>query len=86
MLSASDILHGKILIVDDQRVNVLLLEQMLGGAGRFHPLAPASGSAAPTDLFRAACREAIPGIGDIPHVSAPIIVKYATDLGLFGLL
>jgi CheY-like chemotaxis protein len=33
MLSASDILHGKILIVDDQRVNVLLLEQMLNGAG-----------------------------------------------------
>src|ERR1700682_332875 len=33
MMSASDILHGKILIVDDQRVNVLLLEQMLGDAG-----------------------------------------------------
>src|SRR6202158_1901437 len=33
MISAYDILHGKILIVDDQRVNVLLLEQMLGGAG-----------------------------------------------------
>ena len=33
MLSSSDILHGKILIVDDQKVNVLLLEQMLGGAG-----------------------------------------------------
>jgi two-component system, cell cycle response regulator len=33
MLSPSDILHGKILIVDDQKVNVLLLEQTLGGAG-----------------------------------------------------
>ncbi len=33
MISASDILHGKILIVDDQHVNVLLLERMLGGAG-----------------------------------------------------
>jgi two-component system cell cycle response regulator len=33
MMSASDILHGKILIVDDQQVNVLLLERMLGGAG-----------------------------------------------------
>src|SRR4029078_9532682 len=32
-MSASDVLHGKILIVDDHRVNVLLLEQMLGGAG-----------------------------------------------------
>jgi len=33
MTSATDILHGKILIVDDQEVNVLLLEQMLRGAG-----------------------------------------------------
>lgn len=33
MLSRSDILHGKILIVDDQKANVLLLEQMLRGAG-----------------------------------------------------
>jgi diguanylate cyclase (GGDEF)-like protein len=33
MITSSDVLHGKILIVDDQRVNVLLLEQMLGGAG-----------------------------------------------------
>ena len=33
MMSSSDILHGKILIVDDQHVNVLLLERMLGGAG-----------------------------------------------------
>ena len=33
MINASDILHGKILIVDDQETNVLLLEQMLRGAG-----------------------------------------------------
>jgi two-component system cell cycle response regulator len=33
VISAYDILHGKILIVDDQKVNVLLLEQILGGAG-----------------------------------------------------
>jgi two-component system cell cycle response regulator len=33
VINADDILHGKILIVDDQQVNVLLLEQMLGGAG-----------------------------------------------------
>jgi two-component system cell cycle response regulator len=33
VISTDDILHGKILIVDDQKVNVLLLEQMLGGAG-----------------------------------------------------
>lgn len=33
MVSSSDIIHGKILIVDDQEVNVLLLERMLRGAG-----------------------------------------------------
>jgi adenylate cyclase len=33
MISSSDILHGKILIVDDQEANILLLERMLRGAG-----------------------------------------------------
>jgi adenylate cyclase len=33
MISSSDILHGKILIVDDLEVNVLLLTRMLRGAG-----------------------------------------------------
>ena len=33
MISSSDILHGKVLIVDDQEANVLLLERMLRGAG-----------------------------------------------------
>ena len=33
MISAADILRASILIVDDRRVNVLLLEQMLRGAG-----------------------------------------------------
>jgi putative two-component system response regulator len=33
MISSSQILNGKILIVDDQEVNILLLERMLRGAG-----------------------------------------------------
>ena len=33
MLSSSDILRGKILIVDDLQANVQLLEQMLRAAG-----------------------------------------------------
>ena len=33
MISSSDILHGKVLIVDDKEANVLLLEQMLRDAG-----------------------------------------------------
>lgn len=33
MITPSDILHGKILIVDDQDANIMLLERMLQGAG-----------------------------------------------------
>jgi adenylate cyclase len=33
MINCSDVMHGKILIVDDQEANVLLLEQMLRSAG-----------------------------------------------------
>jgi adenylate cyclase len=33
MINSSDILHGKILIVDDQEANILLLDRMLRGAG-----------------------------------------------------
>ena len=33
MISSSDILHGKILIVDDKEANVELLDRMLRGAG-----------------------------------------------------
>jgi fatty acid CoA ligase FadD9 len=39
------------------------------------------------DHFRAAVQEAKIGPDkDIPHLSAPVIVKYATDLELLGLL
>ncbi len=33
MISSSDILHGNVLIVDDQEINIRLLERMLRGAG-----------------------------------------------------
>ena len=33
MISSSDILHRKVLIVDNQEVSVLLLERLLRGAG-----------------------------------------------------
>src|ERR1022692_3731513 len=33
MISPPEVFHGKVLIVDDQKVNVLLLEQLLRGAG-----------------------------------------------------
>ncbi|WP_207544203.1 thioester reductase domain-containing protein, partial [Mycobacterium alsense] len=51
------------------------------------PERPIRGSMAPTDRFRAAVQEAKIGPDkDIPHVSAPVIVKYVTDLQLLGLL
>jgi fatty acid CoA ligase FadD9 len=51
------------------------------------PARPIRGSLAPTDRFRAAVQEAKIGPDkDIPHVSAPIIVKYITNLQLLGLL
>ena len=33
MVSSADILNAKILVVDDKQTNVLLLEEMLRGAG-----------------------------------------------------
>jgi fatty acid CoA ligase FadD9 len=51
------------------------------------PAMPVRGSLAPTDRFRSAVQEAKIGPdNDIPHVSAPIIVKYITNLQLLGLL
>jgi glycopeptidolipid biosynthesis protein len=51
------------------------------------PAEPICGSLAPTDRFRAAVQEAKIGQdNDIPHVSAPVITKYVTDLQRLGLL
>jgi fatty acid CoA ligase FadD9 len=51
------------------------------------PEHPINGSLAPADHFRAAVQDnKIGPEKDIPHVSAPVIVKYVTDLELLGLL
>ncbi|MGX9672914.1 carboxylic acid reductase [Mycobacterium sp. HM-7] len=51
------------------------------------PEVPLCGALAPTARFRTAVRNAKVGSeNDIPHVSAEMIVKYATDLQLLGLL
>ncbi|WP_029116405.1 carboxylic acid reductase [Mycobacterium sp. URHB0044] len=51
------------------------------------PQPPINGSLAPADHFREAVQDAKIGPDkDIPHVTAPVIVKYATDLELLGLL
>ena len=51
------------------------------------PEHPINGSLAPADRFRAAVQDAKIGPDkDIPHLTAPVIVKYVTDLELLGLL
>ncbi|ORA35964.1 non-ribosomal peptide synthetase [Mycobacterium aquaticum] len=51
------------------------------------PPAPTRGSYAPAHRFHEAVRAANIGkANDIPHVSAPVIVKYVTDLQQLGLL
>src|SRR5262249_52229873 len=51
------------------------------------PAKPIRGSLAPTGRVRAGVQEAKSGQDkDIPHVSAPIIAKYVSDLRLLGLL
>lgn len=51
------------------------------------PGIPVNGAMAPTDVFRTAVQDAKIGPDkDIPHVSREVIVKYATDLELLGLL
>jgi fatty acid CoA ligase FadD9 len=51
------------------------------------PEHPINGSLAPADHFRTAVQDAKIGPDkDIPHISAPVIVKYITDLELLGLL
>jgi fatty acid CoA ligase FadD9 len=51
------------------------------------PEHPMRGSMAPTDRFRTAVQGAKIGPDkDIPHISAPVIIKYITDLQLLGLL
>lgn len=55
--------------------------------GYRRPQKPSSGITAPSDRFRAAVRDAgIGARGDIPHMSPPVIAKYATSLALLGLL
>ncbi|RAU94657.1 oxidoreductase [Mycobacterium colombiense] len=51
------------------------------------PQPPIQGSMAPTNRFRAAVQDAKIGPDkDIPHITPSIIVKYANDLQLLGLL
>ncbi|MEB4209834.1 non-ribosomal peptide synthetase, partial [Mycobacterium sp. 94-17] len=71
---------------DQQRRNSVLQLLLLRNSTQLQPLDPSRGSFAPTDRFRAAVHEAEIGANDIPHVTAPIIIKYATDLQLLGLL
>ncbi len=73
--------------VQRQHSVLQLLEVLLQRAGSLQAPEPALGAYGPTDRFRAAVQEARIGSGDdIPHITAPTIVKYVTDLELLGLL
>ncbi|MBX7435492.1 thioester reductase domain-containing protein, partial [Mycobacterium sp. Y57] len=73
-----------------QRRHSVLPMLAVRGTREPRPLTPTLGAYGPTDRFRAAVREAKLGpdknTPDIPKVSAPMILKYATDLRLLGLL
>ena len=72
---------------DRQRQHSVLQMLSLRNSKDLQPAEPVCGSLAPADRFRAAVQEAKIGPdNDIPHVSAPIIIKYVTDLQLLGLL
>jgi tryptophan 2,3-dioxygenase len=70
---------------DRQRRHTVLEVLLLGNPTYLLPAEPIRGAFAPTDRFRAAVQDAKIGPdNDIPHVSAPIIIKYVTDLQLLG--
>jgi glycopeptidolipid biosynthesis protein len=75
---------------DRQREHSVLQMLLSRPAGQFQIPEPSFGSFAPADRFRAAVQEAKIGpnkdIPDIPHISAPVIIKYVKDLQLLGLL
>jgi amino acid adenylation domain-containing protein/thioester reductase-like protein len=63
-----------------------VVELLSRNSDQLQPAEPSRGSLAPTERFRAAVQEARIGPdGDIPLISAPIIIKYVTDLQLLGL-
>ncbi len=73
-----------------RRHSVLQMLLLARNSRRLQPFEPSRGSDAPTERFRAAVQEAKLGPDkknpDIPQISAPIVIKYATDLQLLGLL
>jgi glycopeptidolipid biosynthesis protein len=75
---------------DRQRQHSMLQMLLLRNSAPVDPPEPTRGSYGPTDRFRAAVQAARIGpdknAPDIPHISAPIIIKYVTDLQLLGLL
>jgi glycopeptidolipid biosynthesis protein len=75
---------------DRQREHSVLQMLLLRPSGQFQLPEPSFGSFAPTDRFRAAVQGAKIGpdkdIPDIPHVSAPVIIKDVKDLQRLGLL
>ncbi|WP_082281998.1 non-ribosomal peptide synthetase, partial [Mycobacterium colombiense] len=79
-------LETRLLALPDRQRPGTVLELLSHNSAHLQPAEPMCGSLAPTERFRAAVQKAKIGpTGDIPHVSAPTIIKYVTDLQLLGL-
>jgi fatty acid CoA ligase FadD9 len=64
-------------------------QSRVGPVARFYarPHKPLHGALASTERFRAAVQEAKVGTDkDIPHITAPTIIKHTSSLQLLGLL
>ena len=70
-----------------QKSVLQMLQLLLQDSEDLQPPQPTLGSSAPADRFRAAVRGAKIGPdNDIPHISAPVIINYVTDLQRLGRL
>jgi glycopeptidolipid biosynthesis protein len=68
-------------------LEVLQFQLRLGNSDELRAPEPIHGSFGPTERFRAAVRECHIGRHkDIPHVTAPMLAKYVSDLKLLGLI
>jgi len=85
MVSASDIRHGKILIVDDQKANVVLLEKVLGGAG-YVSIASTMNPGDVCDLHRRNCYDLILLDLEMPGTDGFVVMEGLKEVETDGYL
>jgi len=85
MVSASDIRHGKILIVDDQKANVVLLERVLDGAG-YVSVASTMNPGDVCDLHRRNCYDLILLDLEMPGTDGFVVMEGLKEVETDGYL